>query len=213
MKNKLTIVFDFDGTIVQSQLLIEGIVKSLQHKYKLAEINTVEIDVRKLTAKELLKAIKIKKWKIPFFIYEVKKLMRVDINSLSIEPGLEEVIRQLHTLNFRLIIMSSNSKKNIKSYLQKHKLEHYFEDIITSSKLFKKEVPLKKIKKRYSNCVYIGDEVRDIVACKLANMNNIAVEWGFNDAQILKKENPNYLIKEPKELIPLLTSISVDKMD
>ncbi|OHX65361.1 HAD-IA family hydrolase [Flammeovirga pacifica] len=205
MKNNLTIVFDFDGTIVQSYHLIESIVRSLSKKYRLKEIDTNSRDVSKLSAKELLKAIEIKKWKLPFFIYEVKKRMNKQIVDQQLVEGIENAIKKLYDLGFNLVIVSSNSKQNIQLFLEHQQLNNYIDEIYAAPRLFKKEKTLKRIMKKHGSCIYIGDEVRDIIACHQAKMNIIAVSWGFNHASILKKENPTHLIHHPDDIIPLIT--------
>lgn len=66
---------------------------------------------------------------------------------------------------------------------------------------------MKKIKKDWNKKVgkfyYVADEVRDIDAAKSSGINSIAVSWGFNSEDVLKKEKPDYLISNPQELITI----------
>ncbi|MEB3145344.1 MAG: HAD hydrolase-like protein, partial [Cylindrospermopsis raciborskii 1523720] len=49
--------------------------------------------------------------------------------------------------------------------------------------------------------IYVGDETRDIEAAKKANLKVIAVTWGFNSPEALTRENPDFLIDHPRELL------------
>jgi phosphoglycolate phosphatase-like HAD superfamily hydrolase len=51
--------------------------------------------------------------------------------------------------------------------------------------------------------VYVGDEVRDIVAARKAGVDVAAVSWGYNTREVLAKHEPDYLIERP-ELLPTL---------
>lgn len=52
--------------------------------------------------------------------------------------------------------------------------------------------------------IYVGDETRDVEAAKKVGVKVIAVTWGINSEKILRKQNPDYLIVKPKELIEVL---------
>ena len=52
--------------------------------------------------------------------------------------------------------------------------------------------------------IYVGDETRDIEASKKANIKVIAVAWGFNSHEVLAKQNPDFLIHQPMELLQVI---------
>lgn len=53
--------------------------------------------------------------------------------------------------------------------------------------------------------VFIGDTVQDIKAGKAAGVRQtVAVSWGFEKENELKKHNPDYIAKNPKELEEIL---------
>jgi phosphoglycolate phosphatase-like HAD superfamily hydrolase len=55
--------------------------------------------------------------------------------------------------------------------------------------------------------IYIGDETRDIEACKKINVPIIAVSWGFNSHKSLASHSPTYLINNPKELVEIAKNL------
>jgi phosphoglycolate phosphatase len=59
-------------------------------------------------------------------------------------------------------------------------------------------------KLRTTDCYYVGDEVRDIEAARRARVKIISVAWGYNAPEALQKRKPYALIKQPKDLAPLL---------
>jgi len=52
----------------------------------------------------------------------------------------------------------------------------------------------------FSDVYFVGDEIRDMEAGKKAKVKTVAVSWGYNTAESLQKENPDYLIDSPQEL-------------
>jgi phosphoglycolate phosphatase len=50
-------------------------------------------------------------------------------------------------------------------------------------------------------CVYVGDETRDVEAARKAGMRSAAVTWGFNSRELLEKSRPDFLIDRPGELL------------
>ena len=55
--------------------------------------------------------------------------------------------------------------------------------------------------------IYVGDETRDIEASKTIPIKVIAVSWGFNSAEALAKQNPDFLIQKPSELLKVMGNL------
>jgi phosphoglycolate phosphatase len=53
-----------------------------------------------------------------------------------------------------------------------------------------------------SSCIYVGDDLRDILAAHAAGMQSVAVAWGYGDA--LASWNADAVIASPQDLIGLL---------
>ena len=48
--------------------------------------------------------------------------------------------------------------------------------------------------------VYVGDETRDIEACRAAGIPVIAVSWGLNTRALLFSLSPDQIVDSPEEL-------------
>jgi phosphoglycolate phosphatase len=69
------------------------------------------------------------------------------------------------------------------------------------ARLFGKDRLLRHIQALgHERLIYVGDETRDIEAAKRAGAKSIAVAWGYNNAAILKRHNPDKLVFEPSEI-------------
>ena len=106
-------------------------------------------------------------------------------------------------------ILSSNSFENISTFLKNHRLD-IFDFIQATSKVWSKHTSLKKLMEkngfRSDEILYIGDEIRDIVAAKKLGIKVAAVTWGYNSSKALERSAPDFLIHHPNELIRLYRS-------
>ena len=48
---------------------------------------------------------------------------------------------------------------------------------------------------------YVGDEVRDVKACRKAGVPVVGVTWGFNSRDALEKSGPSLVVDHPSELL------------
>ena len=103
-------------------------------------------------------------------------------------------------------IISSNSKKNINTFLKNENIDTM--DFIISSPLFSKEIKINKLKKKLrlkdEDILYVGDEVRDIVSAKKSNIDIASVTYGYNTKEYLSSEEPTYFIDNLKELFNII---------
>lgn len=204
--NKKHLIFDFDGTIADSLDLLVKIYNSVCHKYAClpVDINDKE-ELRKLKTQEILKKFKINLLKIPFLLIKVRSDFKKRISEVEIFVGVSDVLKELKSKGFILHILTSNTKKNVDYFLKDNNLSDVFTSIYSSSNVFGKDKSLKKFLKKENinkeECVYIGDETRDIEAVKRINMPIISVSWGFNSKEALVKLNPDIIIDKPDDLL------------
>ncbi|MFH0906947.1 MAG: HAD-IA family hydrolase [bacterium] len=194
------IVFDFDGTIADTYQDTLNIINDLK-KDKHKEIDFK--DIKDYGVRYLIKKAGIPFWKIPKFLSIAKFELR-NISNIKLFPDILDIFKELNKNN-KLGILSSNLEENIKAVLKSYEIEDLFEFVYTKSSIFGKHLVLKKICKKYrinpNDMIYIGDEDRDIIAAKKAKIKIIAVTWGFNSEELLKKEEPDYLVNTPKEIL------------
>ena len=120
---------------------------------------------------------------------------------------MKEVIKKLNK-KYKLGIVSSNSKENIEKFVELNNLMSCFDFVLNYSLFFGKSKVFKKIMRKNklekNELVYIGDEVRDIIAAKKAGIGIIAVVWGMNNKIILKRKKPSFIADKPSEISKFL---------
>lgn len=190
MKNNPYLIFDFDGTLVDSFRTVMEKFNLLADEFNFRKINGDKIDgLRDLTSRELIQYLKIPIYKIPSVLRSARKHMRSEMQALLPFTNLPAILQELHDMKIPLGILTSNSAENVTRWLERNKMEHLFNFIHIESSYFGKNRILRKILKKYkidkSQTFYIGDETRDVEAAKECGIYSIAVTWGFNSEKIL----------------------------
>ncbi len=203
------IIFDFDGTLVDSFTHIINKFNVIADKYSFKKINVKEItELKNLSsAIEIIQYLKIQIYKMPCILYEARKIIKSEMPPLPTFGNLRYVIEAMYAANFTLGILTSNSNENVTAWLNTHNMSHFFHFIQSDSSYFGKKTVLSKILKKYaidkSAAFYIGDETRDIEAAKKNGISSIAVTWGFNSEKTLIKYQPDYIARKPNDLLDI----------
>lgn len=202
------LIFDFDGTIVDSRYMIVAMINRLAGKYKLRTIREQDYaHLRGLTVVERCRFVGLPLYKLPLFKLDLTRTYRETADELEPVPGLREVLEALKVSGVRLSIISSNSTENIKRFLARNGID-LFDGIHTSGNIFGKDRTIAGFLKRYrlrsEDVAYVGDECRDIEACRKNNVRVIAVTWGYDDRELLAANKPDYLVDSPSGLLELV---------
>jgi len=203
------VIFDFDGTIADSFPVVIAIAYHLTKKPELANYHDLEyMKTNNPGLMQLLKKLNIPKWQWPWLLLEGRKMMTKEMHLITIFPGIEELLKELKKQSYKLYIITSNSKANVEQFLILKGILPYFDNVYGGASLFDKAKLIKKVIKAESiepsSAVYVGDEVRDIVAAKQVNMPCIAVTWGYNTEDLLMQYSPMVVARTPKQLENIL---------
>lgn len=209
---KKTIIFDFDGTIANTLDAIVNIYNRIAPNFRCRTVQQEDRNqLRTKRPQEFLKDYGVTKFKLPFLLLRVRKELRGEINNIKPIHGIIHALKEIKTDGFILGIMTSNSKENVKIFLQANELNGVFDFIYSGRNIFGKDRVIgrllrdHKIKKQAA--IYVGDETRDIEAAKKVNISVVAVSWGFNTPEILAASQPNNVIDHPKQLLECLRGI------
>ncbi len=200
-----TIIFDFDGTLVDSTDLIFLIFNQLKDEFNLKQFEHYELEeLRKKSLKELISLSKISPLQLPKLIKRVQEELKQFIPELSWHSGMSELIIKLKQSGYKMGILTANSVENVNKFLQLQNFD-YFEFVYSAKKIFSKEKRLKKVIKnkrlKIHEVLYVGDEVSDVEACQAVGVDIVAVDWGFDSMELLEACNPSYLASTPKQLL------------
>ena len=203
------IIFDFDGTLADTLAETRRIFNEIAPDHGIRTVEEQELhELRHLSLKDLLNHLKIPKRKVPVLISRGTGMMRASIASMSMIPGMADVVRTLREPCECLGILTSNATANVELFLETHGLADHFDFISSTSKLTGKAKYLKAIQKTFSlrseELLYVGDELRDLKASRKAGVPMAAVTWGFNSRESLAASAPDYLFDRPEDFLKLL---------
>lgn len=203
-----TLIFDFDGTLVDSmQLYVRGF-NEVGADFGLPKIDRNNLqEMKQSSVKDLMKKYGIGPLKLAKLIFTVNKNIRQEIAEVEFFPKIKTLLIEL-SKKYQLGILTSNHVENVEDFLKKQDFEGVFDFVYASKNLFGKDKILSNLLKKHhlnkEEVLYFGDEVRDIEACKKIKVKVAAVTWGFNEKALLITKKTDYLFSSPDEIRDLL---------
>jgi phosphoglycolate phosphatase len=199
------VAFDFDGTLADSGDVAIASYNQIAELHGYGKLTAGNLQqLRGLSILERCKALGVPAYKLPALVLQVSHVYRKAVRSIEFFEGVPELLRELRGWGLKNVIVSTNEEGTIREFLKGHSAEGWVEDVICSSRIFGKAQLLRALMKRTRiephQLVYVGDEYRDIVACKKAGVRVIAVRWGFDAENRLLEAEPDAIATHPAEV-------------
>jgi pyrophosphatase PpaX len=205
------VLFDFDGTVVDSGSMI---LASFRHATK-----TV-LD-RELSDAELLAAVGTPLHVQMRLIDAERADELVDVYRAHNEPlhdalqpcdGIMDVLRQLKDEGRRLGIVTAKRGATVELAFAVLPLRVYFDVVVAAEDVERHKpapdpvlVALERLHGQPDEAVYVGDSPFDVAAAKAAGVHSVAVTWGgIYDEEALRAEEPDTVVSTPRELLDVL---------
>lgn len=214
-----TIIFDMDGTILNTIEDITDSVNYALHQFKLESKSIREIKLAVGNgAKELIARVLKGGYDNPFFdqIYQTYQTYYDAHRMVKTAPykDILMLLRQLKNNGYKLAVVSNKHDYLVKS-LNKQLFEGLFEVAVgeTSHRPLKPEPDvifdvLEMLDTHVESAIFIGDSNVDIITAKNAKMTSVGVTWGFRGYQELKQEGATYMIDEPMMLLDVIKEMN-----
>jgi phosphoglycolate phosphatase len=202
------LLFDFDGTLADSIGLGMQIVNQLAPQFGIKPLSKDEFEkLRSLSIPKALKTLKIPFYKVPKAISMALLEYRHLIHELHPFEGIHDMLEELRAMDCKMALLSSNTKENVMHFLEQHDLD-FFEWVEGTSGILKKHSSIRKQLKKHNlrpeNVIYVGDEVRDVIAAHKCGLKIISVSWGFHTVDLLSSKNPDYLVETPEQIVEIV---------
>ena len=222
---KKLIIFDMDGTLLDSAPSLAFAVNYMRKEMgkeplslerirqfigngseilaKRAYLNKYEFSENEIDNTELKKAHKI------FLDFYGKNLNA----KTKLYPGAIETLEKLNKQDYILSLVTNKPHQFVRPMLKHFNLLEHFHDYIGANEKFnKKPAPdmllymCKKFNIDPTNSVMIGDSKNDIFAAKNADIDSIAVSYGYYSGNI-KELHPTYVVENLLKIPEVLTKI------
>ncbi len=207
------VVFDFDGTLADSKSAIVSAYNQVAEKHRFKPLREEDIPVlSRLSIPERCHRMGIPMYKLPALLLEVTRGFRNIVDSVVAFDGMGTVLETLHRHGFTLGIISSNSAENIQRFLARNGMEPLVQRVHCSRNIFGKDKVLSRYLKRYgltpAQVLYVGDEERDVVACRKVKLRVLSVSWGLESLDVLTRAGPDFIAHRPAEILQRVAELN-----
>ncbi len=126
--------------------------------------------------------------------------------------GIDATLRELKARDYRLGIVSSKIRFGVERGLKIFSMGDLFDVIIAADDVANHKPhpePLLKALDKFSvaahEAIYVGDSIHDIAAGRAAGIATVAAAWGPFPRTELEELKPDYLLDEPSQLLNIFT--------
>lgn len=209
------IIFDLDGTLLDSGPGIINAVKYALQKYDIDEKNTSIL--RSFVGPPLHQ-----QFATCYDFSEKQSLEAVDyfreyyttkgILENTVYPEIKELLTYLADNDYCLLIASSKPENLVKEILAQHDLLRYFKytggSLLDGSRENKDDVLRYVLNtvdiKDFHRCLMVGDRKFDVLGSRKFEIKSVGVTYGYGSLEELQSVQADFIIDKPMDLIPIL---------
>ncbi|MGB4660207.1 MAG: pyrophosphatase PpaX [Mobilitalea sp.] len=214
MKEINTVLFDFDGTIMDTNTVI---LQSWQHTFRTVEgkerpeediIGTFgePLDV---TMEKLLPQISVEEGVEIYRNYHYDNFTEL----IEVFPGILDLLEELKVRGYKIGIVTSRLRHTTEIGLKKYDMEQYFDAIVTCDDTDKHKpdpepvyIALERLGSKPEESIMIGDSMFDILCAKNAGVKAVLVSWALavSEEDQTGENAPDYIIEKAEDLLGIL---------
>lgn len=214
MKIKTTVLFDFDGTIMDTNRLI---INSWQHTFRTIEgKERPEAEILATLGEPLLLSM-------GNLLPQVSSQEAVEIyrgyqhgnfgEEIGLFPGMEPLIRELNRQGYKLGVVTSRMTNTTLQGLDKFGLRECFSSIVTCDHTDKHKpdpepvyIALRQLESKPEESIMVGDTKFDILCARNAGVTSVLVGWALTMNQEDREGplGPEHILEKAEDLFHLL---------
>lgn len=215
------VVFDCDGTLVDSQ---HNIISAMQRAYKKVGLHEEDdTRIRSIVGLSVLEAVQALRpdddeethkkiseiFKSEFYTLRTEQSIGPD----PLYPGTRDVINHLNNAGFLLGVATGNSDRGLARVIEEHALEGCFVTLQTANGHPSKPHPSMILQAMADagaephSTLMVGDTSYDMMMARSAKCTAIGVNWGYHSEQELKVGGAQHVITSFQDLIPIAETL------
>jgi phosphoglycolate phosphatase len=192
------LLFDFDGTLADT--FHTSIRVFCAETGRPAPTDKEMTRLRGMPSREVIKAIGIRWWELPFVIRRVKRRMTEALHGVHSHKGIPAALKSLHK-RYDIGVVTSNDEVAVRLFLERHNIP--YDLLVGDVGLFGKARVLRRLARDRHVVAYVGDETRDIDAARKAGVRAVGVSWGYNTREALATAGADTVLTDAKALARL----------
>lgn len=201
----IDILFDFDGTLVNSLEAAFSAFERVGPEFGCESISRVQMErLRGLHALQVVKSLGVPLYRLPQLATRMRSEMRADLMETAPIEGMAETLDTLLRRGHRLGVLSSNARSSVRDYVRRHRLPG-LDAVVGGTGLFGKAGALRRQARSRGidprELLYVGDELRDLEAARDAGVRFAAVAWGYTPLACLAAAAPDFQCRHPADLL------------
>lgn len=222
MDNKKLILFDFDGTLIDSVPDLAIAINAMLHfvdkpSYSEDQIRQwVGNGAQTLVKRALTGQTQVKtpldegyfNHALEIFLTEYEKNI---CTRTLLYPYVNETLSELKSRGYTMALVTNKPYKFVQPILEGLAMDSFFDYCIGGDSLERKKpdpLPLlhvcEKLGMSVDASVMVGDSKNDILAAKATGMQSIGVTYGYNYGENIEAYEPDVIINDMKEILTVL---------
>lgn len=205
-----TVLFDFDGTLIDTNdLIYKSFVYTFdQYGYEFTKEEILQFNGPPL--KETFSRIN------PELADEMIRTYRAHNGKyhdeyVSLFPNVRETLDALQQEGFKLAIVSAKMRNGVEQGMEATNLTSYFDTIITIDDVKNPKPHPEPVQKALEHlyakpeeAIMVGDNYHDIKSGNRAGTKTAGVAWSVKGEAFLQQYNPTYMLKDMTDLLNII---------
>lgn len=215
-KKVSTLLFDFDGTLINTNELIIQTFEYVLEKYHPGEYGREDIlPFLGPTLQDTFNAVNLEK--AEEMIHDYRNWNYKMHDELSSEfDGVSETLQKLKEANIQMGIVSTKRRDMVLKGLELLDVKNYFDTIVTMDEVTNAKpdpepilLALNELEANKDETIMIGDNYHDIVGGKNAGVRTAGVAWTSKGEDFLQTFEPDYMLQHISDLLLIVNGEKV----
>lgn len=208
--NIKTVLFDLDGTLIDTNELIN---ESFRHTFKKYNYTFTEEEIRDFNGPPLRDTFVNLNNDLAEEMIQTYREHNLANHEAYVKafPNVEKTIKALLDMDIKIGIVSAKMRPGVELGLEVVGLAKYFETIVTIDEVKNPKphpesvfLAMKELKAKPAATIVVGDNFHDIEAGRDAGTQTAGVAWSTKGKGFLQQYNPTYMLEDMSDLIKIV---------